>query len=107
MGLIVVTSALTPALSPGRGRIVPALLEITCDWIGRTVGLSTSDGHTLLPLLGERAGVRADISSRLQNGSSDFIQFGGKMLKLSTLMCVFVGAPSTRTTERVTVSATT
>jgi hypothetical protein len=48
------TSALTPALSPRRGRIVRRSFENLYDWIGRTLIRKTGDDRTLFPLLGER-----------------------------------------------------
>jgi hypothetical protein len=45
------TSALTPALSPRRGRIVRRSFENLYDWIGRTLIRKT---RKLFPLLGER-----------------------------------------------------
>jgi hypothetical protein len=49
--------ALTPALSPGRGRSVRATLR---DFPNRD---SFEHGQMVLPLPGERAGVRADFMS--------------------------------------------
>ena len=48
------TSALAPALSPRRGRIVRRLFENLYDWIGRTLIRKTKIGAKLFPLLGER-----------------------------------------------------
>jgi hypothetical protein len=48
------TSALAPALSPRRGRIVRRSFENLCDWIGRTLIRKTRNNRKLFPLLGER-----------------------------------------------------
>ncbi len=48
------TSALTPTLSPRRGRIVRRSFENLCDWIGRTFIRKTRNKRKLFPLLGER-----------------------------------------------------
>jgi hypothetical protein len=49
-----VTSALAPALSPRRGRIVRRSFENLYDWIGRTLIRKTRNKRKLFPLLGER-----------------------------------------------------
>ncbi len=46
------TSALTPALSPRRGRIVRRSFENLYGWIGRTRIRKTSSNRKLFPLLG-------------------------------------------------------
>jgi hypothetical protein len=46
------TSALTPALSPRRGRIVRRSFENLYDWIGRTLIRKTRNNRKLFPLLG-------------------------------------------------------
>ena len=48
------TSALAPALSPRRGRIVRRSFENLYDWIGRTLIRKTRNKRKLFPLLGER-----------------------------------------------------
>jgi hypothetical protein len=48
------TSALAPALSPRRGRIVCRAFENLYDWIGRTLIRQTRNKRKLFPLLGER-----------------------------------------------------
>jgi hypothetical protein len=48
------TSALAPALSPRRGRIVRRFFENLYDWIGRTLIRKTRNKRKLFPLLGER-----------------------------------------------------
>jgi hypothetical protein len=48
------TSALAPALSPRRGRIVRRFVEYLHDWIGRTYDRKTGNNQKLFPLLGER-----------------------------------------------------
>src|ERR1019366_3458877 len=48
------TSALAPALSPRRGRIVRRSFENLYDWIGRTFIRKTRNNPKLFPLLGER-----------------------------------------------------
>jgi hypothetical protein len=48
------TSALAPALSPRRGRIVRRSLENLYDWIGRTLIRNTKNNRKPFPLLGER-----------------------------------------------------
>jgi hypothetical protein len=48
------TSALAPALSPGRGRIVRRSFENIYDWIGRTLIRKTRNNRKLFPLPGER-----------------------------------------------------
>jgi len=48
------TSALAPALSPGRGRIVRRFFENLYDWIGRTLICKPRNKRKLFPLLGER-----------------------------------------------------
>src|ERR1017187_2204340 len=48
------TSALTPALSPRRGRIVRRSFEILYDGIGRTLIRKTGNSRKRFPLLGER-----------------------------------------------------
>jgi hypothetical protein len=49
-----VTSALAPALSPRRGRIVRRSFENLRDWIDRTLIRKTRNNRKLFPLLGER-----------------------------------------------------
>jgi len=46
------TSALTPALSPRRGRIVRRSFENLSDWLGRTLIRKTRSNRKLFPLLG-------------------------------------------------------
>jgi hypothetical protein len=48
------TSALAPALSPKRGRIVRRPFENLYDWISRTLIRKTRNNRKLFPLLGER-----------------------------------------------------
>ena len=48
------TSALAPALSPRRGRIVRRSFEILSDWIGQQLIRKTRNNRRLFPLLGER-----------------------------------------------------
>jgi hypothetical protein len=48
------TSALAPALSPGRGSIVRRSFENSYDWIGQTLIRKTRTKRKLFPLLGER-----------------------------------------------------
>jgi hypothetical protein len=48
------TSALAPALSPRRGRIVRRSFEILYDWIDQIVIRKTGNVRKLFPLLGER-----------------------------------------------------
>jgi hypothetical protein len=48
------TSALTPALSPRRGRIVRRSFKNLSDGIGRTLIRKTKNKRKLFPLLGER-----------------------------------------------------
>jgi hypothetical protein len=48
------TSALAPALSPRRGRIVRRFFENFYDWIGRTLIRITGNKRKPFPLLGER-----------------------------------------------------
>jgi hypothetical protein len=50
----VITSALAPALSPGRGRIVRRFFENFYDGIGRTLIRKSRNKRMLFPLLGER-----------------------------------------------------
>jgi len=50
----IMTSALTPALSPGRGRIVRRPFENLYDCIGRKLLRKTRNNRKLFPLLGER-----------------------------------------------------
>jgi len=47
-------SALTPALSPRRGRIVRRFFENLYDWIGRTLIRKPRNKRMPFPLLGER-----------------------------------------------------
>jgi len=46
---------------PGRGWIVRRLLEMSCAGVGRRVTEQAADGRRLLPLQGERVGVRASV----------------------------------------------
>ena len=55
------TSALAPALSPKRGRIVRHSVENVHNWMGRTLNRKTRNYRKAFPLLGERAGVRAEV----------------------------------------------
>ena len=48
------TSALAPALSPRRGRIVRRSFENLYDWIGQTLVRKSRSNRKLFPLLGER-----------------------------------------------------
>jgi len=48
------TSALTPALSPRRGRIIRRTFENLYDGIGRTLIRKTRNHQKAFPLLGER-----------------------------------------------------
>jgi hypothetical protein len=48
------TSALAPALSPGRGRIVRRSFENIYDRVGRTLFRKPRDKRKLFPLPGER-----------------------------------------------------
>jgi hypothetical protein len=48
------TSALAPALSPRRGRIVRRSFENLYDWIGRTLIRKPRNKRKPFPLLGER-----------------------------------------------------
>ena len=48
------TSALTPALSPRRGRIVRRFFENLYDWIGRIPIRKPNNKRMPFPLLGER-----------------------------------------------------
>ena len=48
------TSALTPALSPKRGRIGRCFIENLDDWIGRTLIRKTRNSRKRFPLPGER-----------------------------------------------------
>jgi hypothetical protein len=48
------TSALAPALSPGRGRIICHSFENFYDWIGRTFIRKPRNNRKPFPLLGER-----------------------------------------------------
>jgi hypothetical protein len=48
------TSALVPALSPKRERIVRRSFENLCNWIGRMLIRKTGNKRKLFPLLGER-----------------------------------------------------
>jgi hypothetical protein len=57
------TSALAPALSPRRGRIVRRAFENLYDWIGRTLIRHTRNKRKLFPLLGERIKVRAGVNT--------------------------------------------
>jgi hypothetical protein len=54
-------SALIPAFSPRRRRIVPSLCETIRDGIVLKIIQQSEDGHNLPPLLGKKAGVREDI----------------------------------------------
>jgi hypothetical protein len=48
------TSALAPALSPKRGRIIHRFFENFYDWIGRTFIRKPRNNRKPFPLLGER-----------------------------------------------------
>jgi len=55
------TTSLIPAFSPRRRRIVLRLLGNSRDWICRTLIRKTKTGPQLFLLLGEKAGMRADV----------------------------------------------
>ncbi len=56
-----VTSSLTPALSPRRGRTVRRVFGNTCDWIGRRTFGKTENVTAEILSPGERTQVRADV----------------------------------------------
>ena len=66
----VLTTSLTPALSPRSGRIVCRAFEMSCDGIGRTIIRKIEDGRWMFPLRGERARVRADVEQTLQRSAT-------------------------------------
>jgi hypothetical protein len=69
-------SALTPALSPRRGRIVRRSFENLYDWIGRTPICKTRNNRKLFSLLGERIKVRAgDNTNSTENVEEAYLSF--------------------------------
>jgi hypothetical protein len=71
--LFVVTTSLTPALSPGEGESFAAFFEMLCDGFGRTVSRQPEVCRQLLLLLlggeaGRGAGVKTDFSGARPSG---------------------------------------
>ena len=72
------TSALTPALSPGRGRIVCRSFENLCNWIGRTLIRKTRNKRRLFPLLSAFASGFGAISSKRSEDGGERIKGEGE-----------------------------
>jgi hypothetical protein len=73
------TSALTPALSPRRGRIVRRCFENLYDWIGRTFIRKPRNKRKLFPLLSAFAfGFGAIASKRSGDGGERIKGEGGR-----------------------------
>ena len=73
------TSALAPALSSRRGRIVRCSFENLYDWIGRTHIRKTGNSRKLFPLLSAFAfGFGAIASKRSEDGGERTKGEGGR-----------------------------
>jgi hypothetical protein len=73
------TSALAPALSPRRGRIIRRFFENLYDWIGRTLIRKTRNNRKLSPLLSAFAfGFGAIASKRSEDGGERTKGEGGR-----------------------------
>jgi hypothetical protein len=75
------TSALAPALSPRRGRIIRRAFENLHDWIGRTLIRKTRKKRKLFPLLSAFAfGFGAIASKHSEDGGERIKGEGGRKL---------------------------
>ncbi len=92
------TSALAPALSPRRGRIVRRSFENLYDWIGRTLIRKPRNNRKLFPLLGERIkgeGGRKDSFHWKRRGNRWFILAGA--IAAAALMAVLLAPVEQKT----------